>query len=198
MSLKYSHNDHYIDPETGVLKNKLGIDNEADLEKAEADIVSARLFALAHQKISGEMDFTVLKFLHKYMFGDIYAWAGEVRTIDLRKGKSLFASHLYIESEAEKLFQALAKEHYLLGLNKDAFSERAAYYLGEINALHPFREGNGRVQREYIHQVARRNGLEIDWSPVTPEQMLHASTKSFNGDYDPLIDLIQTSIHGKS
>lgn len=197
MSLKYSHNDHYVDPETGVLKNKLGIRDEAELEKAEADIISARLFAMDRQPLAGEPDFAFLKALHKFMFGDIYDWAGKLRTVDLAKGGSFFASHPYIESEAQKLFAALAAEKYLAGLDKATFSQRAAYYLSEINALHPFREGNGRVQREFINQIAKRNGFEIDWSPVTPEQMLEASIKSFHGDNSLLSGLIHRNIHDK-
>jgi cell filamentation protein len=79
-----------------------------------------------------------------------------------RAGKEgLFARHMHIVSAARPVFVKPADEGYLTGLEKEAFSERAAYYLGEINALHHFREGNGRAQREFINHLAYKNGFSI-------------------------------------
>ncbi len=94
-----------------------------------------------------------------YLEQDVYEWAGELRDIDLSKGNSYFANHPHIASAAELIFQKLAKEGYLKGSDVTAFSERAAYYLGEINALHPFREGNGRAQREFIKSLGLQERL---------------------------------------
>jgi cell filamentation protein len=98
----------------------------------------------------------------------LYEWAGQLRTIDIGKGGNRFANHMQIENAAEPIFQQLAKENQLAGLGAEAFSDRAAYYLGEMNALHPFREGNGRAQREFISHLAHVNGYYIAWETRPP------------------------------
>ncbi len=142
---KYEGQDHYLDPETGVLRNRLGITDESELEKAEASFVAWRSYELSQKPIAGHFDLAHLQAIHRHLFGDVYDWAGEIRTIDLSKGNSYFANHARIVGAASPIFEKLAKEQSLKGLDTAAFSERAAYYLGEINALHPFREGNGRA-----------------------------------------------------
>jgi cell filamentation protein len=101
---------------------------------------------------------------------------------------------MQIESAAAPIFQQLAKENHLAGLGADAFSERAAYYLGELNALHPFREGNGRAQREFISHLAHANGYYVTWENMTPPNVLAASIASFHGDTSALVRLIFENI----
>ena len=91
-------------------------------------------------------------------------------------------------------FEQLAKEHHLAGRAMDAFSERAAYFLGEFNALHPFRDGNGRAQREFIGLLARKNGYFIAWTNITQEVMAQAAIAAFRGDASPLRDLIRAHL----
>jgi cell filamentation protein len=177
---KYEGKDHYLDPETGVLKNKLGIKDEDELKEAEAASVGWRSFQLSEQPIQGSFDLNHLKAIHKHLFGDIYEWAGELRDIDLARGASYFANHLHIVGAAAPIFEKLAEEGCLKGLDAAAFSERAAYYLGEINALHPFREGNGRAQREFINHLAYKNGYVIEWKNISQEDMLQAAIASFH------------------
>jgi cell filamentation protein len=176
---KYEGTDHYLDPETGVLKNKLGIRDEAELKKAEASLVAWRCFQLADKPIRGRFNLDHLKAIHKHLFCDVYEWAGELRDIDLAKGNSYFANHSHIVDAAKPIFEKLSQESYLQGLDVSTFSDRAAYYLGEINALHPFREGNGRAQREFINHLAYQNGYFIEWKNVSPEEIIQASKESF-------------------
>ena len=196
---KYSNNDHYLDLETGVLKNKLGIRNKVILEQREADYAAARAYELAQTPIKGNFDLDHLKALHKHLFGDVYAWAGEIRDIDLAKGNSYFANHTHIVSASRPIFTKLATEGYLTGLDAEAFSERAAYYLGEINALHPFREGNGRAQREFINHLAYRNGFSIAWDGITQEDMIQASIESHHtGDTTRFVHFIRDNLHARA
>lgn len=176
---KYEGQDHYLDPETGILKNKLGIGDEDELNKAEASLVAWRSFQLSQKLIQGCFDLNHLKAIHKHLFQDVYEWAGELRDIDLAKGDSYFANHTHIISAARPIFQKLAKEGYLKGLDSTTFSERAAYYLGELNALHSFREGNGRVQREFINHLAYKHGYFIEWKNVSQTDMIQAAIDSF-------------------
>ncbi|QQG66064.1 Fic/DOC family protein [Desulfobulbus oligotrophicus] len=177
---KYEGKDHYLDPETGVLKNKLGLTDEEELKEAEASLAAWRSFQLANSPIKGRFDLDHLKAIHKHLFCDVYEWAGELRNIDLAKENSYFANHKHIVSAARPVFEKLADEGYLKGVDAAAFSARAAYYLGEINALHPFREGNGRAQREFINHLAYRNGYFIEWKNITQKEMIQASVESFH------------------
>jgi fido (protein-threonine AMPylation protein) len=121
-----------------------------------------------------------LRRIHHFLFQDVYAWAGEFRTVPIAKGDSFFARPEHIGSELQKLFHQLAGERCLRGNDSKVFCERAAYYLGEINALHPFREGNGRAQREFIRELALQASFEVSWDLVTQEEMLAASVASFH------------------
>ena len=176
---KYAGQDHYLDPETGVLKNKLGIRDEAELKAAEASLVAWRSYQLVEKPIQGCFDLDHLKAIHQHLFQDVYEWAGELRDIDLARADSYFANHRYIIEAAGLIFAKLAEENYLQGLDAADFSTRAAYYLGEINALHPFREGNGRAQREFINHLANHNGYLIDWTNISEADMIQASIESF-------------------
>lgn len=189
---KYEGQDHYLDPATGVLRNRLGITDAGELEQAEASLVAWRSYELSQQPMVGQFDLAHLQAIHRHLFGDVYDWAGELRTIDLFKGTSYFANHRHLLSAALPLFKKLEQERHLHGLDATAFSHRAAYYLSEMNALHPFREGNGRAQREFIHQLAQTNGYFIDWTTIDRDDLMQASIEAFHrGDTTKLAALIE-------
>jgi len=191
---RYSDSDPYLDPATGVLRNRLGIADQSTLEQAEADLVAARSYQLSRAPLKGRFDPPHLQAIHKHLFGDLYHWAGVLRTIDISKGGSRFADYERIESAAVPMFQHLEKENHLAGLGPDAFSHRAAYYLGELNALHPFREGNGRAQREFISHLAHASGYCVAWENVRAADLLAASIASFHGEASELAGLIRRNI----
>ena len=190
-----SGTDHYLDRSSGVLKNRFGITDEATLETTEADLVAARSRELSQKPLSGGFDLSHLQAIHRYLFGDVYEWAGQLRTIDISKGGNLFAHHAHIASAAAEIFRKLAEEKLLAGLDPPAFGDRAAYYLGELNALHPFREGNGRAQREFVSQLAQGDGYYIAWEGMKPAELLQASIESFRGDTSKLATLIRNNLH---
>jgi fido (protein-threonine AMPylation protein) len=191
---RYSGSDPYIDPATGVLRNRLDIADETTLEQTEADFVAARSFELSRTPLKGRFDLAHLQAIHKHLFGDLYEWAGRLRTIDISKGSNRFAHHAHIEIAAASIFQQLAKENHLAGLGAEAFSDRAAYYLGDLNALHPFREGNGRAQREFISHLAHANGYYVAWENMPPADLLAASIASFHGDTSKLAGFIRWNL----
>ncbi|HUE02470.1 MAG TPA: hypothetical protein VMR62_23075 [Bryobacteraceae bacterium] len=94
---RYFDNDPYLDPATGVLNNRLGITDEAVLEQAEADIVATRSYQLSQTPLKGNFDLAHLRAIHGRLFGDVYEWAGELRTIDISKGGARFAHYGHIE-----------------------------------------------------------------------------------------------------
>jgi cell filamentation protein len=110
--------------------------------------------------------------------------------VDISKSGSRFAHHGHLESAAAPIFKQLAEEHNLAGLEREQFAARVAHYLGELNALHPFREGNGRTQREFIGQLAQANGYAIAWETIRQAPMLDAAIASFHGDASKLAQLL--------
>jgi cell filamentation protein len=124
----------------------------------------------------------------------VYEWAGQLRTINIAKGGNAFAHHPHIADAAKSVFAQLGREQRLAGLEPLGFSARAAHYLGEVNALHPFREGNGRAQREFISHRAHANGYYIAWEKVAPAQLLQASIESFRGDASKLAAVIHDNL----
>lgn len=186
--------DPYCYPNSRVLKNKLDIHDRDLLLEAERRLTKYRNEELFNSPLVGHYDFDHLQRIHKYLFQDIYDWAGQVRTVDIAKG-NLFCRCFAIESEASRIFTELRKEKLLKDLPINQLAERLAYYLAEINALHPFREGNGRAQREFIRQLAYQNNLFLSYAGITQNEMIAASKASFKLDYKPLQELILSHLH---
>ena len=193
---RYSDHDAYLYPIAGVLRNRFGIEDAAELEGVEAEMVAARSRELVKSPLNGRFDLPHLQAIHRYLFGDLYEWAGRLRTVDISKNGHMFAHHGHLANAGVEIFQKLAVEKRLAGLGPDVFSARAAYYFGEINALHPFREGNGRTQREFVSHLAQAGGYYIAWEDVEPPEMMKASIASFLGDLSGLIEIIRRSLKG--
>lgn len=186
--------DPYLNKESGVLRNLLGLKDQAGLDKAESSLSFLRTSEMRERPVKGEFDLAHLQEIHKRLFGDVYDWAGQIRQVEIRKGNTAFALQTAIEGAARQLFALLAQEQQLQGLNIDKFSARAGHYLGEINVLHPFREGNGRTQREFMGQLAEASGYKIDWSVTGQADMIRASIEAYNGDSSGLARLIRAGI----
>jgi len=192
LSYEYERDDFYCYPSSSILKNKLNIRDEATLNNAEREISGLRALQFVNNPFPEELDFSYIKKLHKFLFSDVYEWAGETRLVDIRKG-NIFCQHELIEINADALMSELKSEHYLLESGDD-ISARLAYYLGDLNSIHPFREGNGRVQRLFIAELARRAGYALDFSNITAKEMIIASDRAFNHDYDLLEQIINRSL----
>lgn len=186
---EYEKDNFYCYPNTYVLKNKLNIKDSEKLKIAERKITALRTAELMQNPPIAEFNFDFLKQIHKALFGAIYDWAGKVRTVNISKGNA-FCMCDFIESQMNEVMQKLKNENYLSNLSKEKLSERLAFYLGEINAVHPFREGNGRTQRLFIQFLAQTNGFKLDFSKITNEQMLEASVQTFTCEYKLMTELI--------
>jgi cell filamentation protein len=177
--------DPYTDPVTGVARNKLGLSAAEELDIAEREITHAALIFLKDSPVQATYELRHLCEIHRRIFGDIYDWAGQIRTVAIAKG-SWFCLPQYIESAAAQVFQALHAESLLRGLARDMFTERLTYYLGEVNAIHPFREGNGRAQRAFFEQLALDAGFILDWQYLDADRNIAASAAIMRGDPDLL------------
>jgi cell filamentation protein len=177
--------DPYTDPVTGVLRNKLGLRPAEELQAAEREITHAALIFLKESPVPPSYDLGHLSAIHRRIFGDIYDWAGQLRTVAIAKG-SWFCLPQYIESSAAETFRALHSEGLLRDLPRDVFTERLTYYLGEVNAVHPFREGNGRAQRAFFEQLAGDAGFVLDWQHLDADRNIAASAAIMHGDPAPM------------
>ncbi len=181
-----SSGDYYEYP-NGILRNKYGIQDSIQLASVEAAATWLRITKIMRTSLPGNFDLEHLKAIHHEIFQDVYAWAGHLRTVDIGKGPGQFANHQYLISNANKIFTQLAQESHLQSMSPQQFSNRAAYYFGEINALHPFREGNGRTQRMFFYLLTQHVGFTLDWQRITEQQMIIASEASLlRGDNQAL------------
>lgn len=173
-----ARNSIYCYEGTNVLINKLDIKDNKLLLKAENKLVLAKLFELRKNKKIEQFDIEHLSGIHKYLFEDIYPFAGKFRTENIAKGFFCFAEWEFIEEQLESLLKKLKEEKYLKECEKGQMVEGLAYYMAELNVLHPFREGNGRTIREFIRQLAYVNGFVLDLQNTTSKAMLEACIKS--------------------
>ena len=183
----------YCYPDSDVLKNKMGIRDMEQLGRMEKRLTMLRILELVDKPIQGQFDLKHLQTTHKYIFQDVYEWAGKIRKVDIAKG-NMFCNVKFIESQAAEIFGKLKEENYLQGLDEKEISVRLAYYFSEINALHPFREGNGRCQREFIRTLAFHAGYVINSANVSREEMVKASEDSFLCDYGRMEQLFAKCI----
>ena len=164
----------YCYKDTSVLKNKLNIRDAERLKQIEADITAIRQNDMLSRPINGRFTANHLRAIHRYLFGDIYPFAGQYRKEDIMKGTTRFLAHQEIPIKLKALLTVLRSEAYLEGAGFETIVSRSAYYLAELNYIHPFREGNGRSIREFMRLLYLKNGFEIDWCSVSTERLLHA------------------------
>lgn len=175
-------NDPYCYPGTDVLKNKFDVRNNESLREIEERITSIKISEILNKNyIKGNLDLKHLKDIHKHIFKDIYDFAGEIRTVNISKG-DIFCLAQHIDTYSKSIFDNLKKDNYLIGLGHKDFTKKLAEYMGDINALHPFREGNGRTQRVFIQVLSHAAGYKINFSNISKEQMIEVSKRSLRGD----------------
>jgi cell filamentation protein len=180
--------DPYTYENSTVLVNKLDLRAQAELDAFEAEISSAR----AEEPLpEGVLDFTHYRAIHHHLFQDVYDWAGEVRTVRISKGGNPFCFPENIEDQATKLFHDLRTAGYLRNLDAQTFSAKAAHFLAELNAIHAFREGNGRSQLTFFALLADYAGHPLDLDKLEAEEMLEAMIASFGGDERGLAAVIK-------
>jgi cell filamentation protein len=179
--------DPYCYPGTSVLKNKLGLRKQDDLDKFEAEISLQRS---TEPLPSGKLTYPYYCAIHRHLFQDVYTWAGKPRTVRIAKGGTMFCYPESIDREMKKLFKQLIEAKYLKGLSAQKFAGEAAHFLAELNAIHPFREGNGRSQLSFLVLLAARAGHPLHLERMDSEGIMRAVVASFNGEEEPLEDLI--------
>lgn len=186
MGDKYGvQNDPYCWPGTTVLRNRLGIRDEATLADAEAEFAAVALERITIEAPSFDLDY--LRQLHRQLFGDVYDWAGELRHVDIAKGSTRFCTASRIAPEADKVMQALDG-----ALDAETWPKtlgHVAECFGELNLIHPFREGNGRALRLFFEHLFVVNGMAVDWGRIDRDEWLSACIAAVACDYSQLASL---------
>ena len=190
---------NYVYPGTDTVKNKLDAKNLDELERLEGPLVLLRRVQIdAGLGPAGQFDAAHLKALHRFLFQDVFEWAGHTRNERVRLsdgttatepmmqklGGTSFLPGEQIPAALNQVADAIRTAGYLQGLSQEQFAERAADVMSDINAIHPFREGNGRSQRTFMRELAKQAGHDLDFSVISGERMIQASIAA-NEDGDP-------------
>lgn len=182
-----SGHDHYLDPETGILRNIPQLTTETQLQAFEETVFQAHFpEATAYAESCETYNLEHWKIIHGICFSDIYDWAGDIRAgVRINKGSTVFAYPENIESEADRIFNSLNRDLAAGTLTL----EKCVEYYGELNVLHPFREGNGRTQRILFAAIFKRIGYRVDYRNMSVEKLIPALIAAYHGQYTLLENL---------
>ncbi len=183
---RYNVAKPHLIPGTNVLKNIPNITNQKDLDRFELLSFLARLDTIPE----GDLSANHLKRIHAHSLQDVYKWAGEFRNIPTEKGTSVFCRPEFIVQEINKITKSINLLE-LQTMNLKTFSKNLAEVVGELNAVHPFLDGNGRAIRVYAQELSKSVGYELNVSDLRGETWNKASGKSFLGDNHLLFQLLQ-------
>jgi cell filamentation protein len=176
--------DPYLYPGTTVLRNLLDIRDAKVLESYEVEISRLRSWERVPE---GQFDPTHYCAVHRHLFGDVYAWAGEYRTVRIAKGETMFCYPENIAAQMDTLFRGIEGGARFRDLTLEEFVTRLAEFLAELNAIHPFREGNGRTQLSFAGLIGVAFDQPLELTRVNPRSFLRAMVASFAGDLGLLI-----------
>lgn len=183
--------DPYVYPGTSVLRNKLGLTDAPTLDYHEREITTAR----ARTGVpTGAFDLKHLQAIHGHLFQDVYDWAGKIRTVEISKGGSQFQFRQYIETGMADVHRRIVGAGYFKGTSPQAFAAEAGKIMGDVNYVHPFRDGNGRTQLLYLQQLASRAGHRLDLRRLERDSWMAASRSAHDADYRPMAAAIGQSL----
>jgi cell filamentation protein len=190
----------YLDPTTfdptthgPILANRVGASTWAELRVREDEFVAVRAMTLHTHNIPGSYDLDGLRAIHHHLFQDVYAWAGELRTVTTGKSEP-FAKPEEIAAIMAHVADRVEQTRQLRGLTEVAVCTELARVHHETNLAHPFRLGNGRTQREFVTALASVSGHTIDWSTITGESEATALRRARRGDLAPLTVLYAAAL----
>lgn len=184
--------DPYCYPNTHVLRNHLGLTDDTTLSQAERAL--SEVAADTIEFLPPPYDLPYLQSIHRQLFADLYEWAGDLRTVDISKDTTHFCTTSRIEPEARKLFARLAQANWFEDLERPALVAASAELFGDLNVVHPFREGNGRAQRILFEHIVVNAGYEISWWSVDVQEWLHANIDAVVCDYQALTGVFERCI----
>lgn len=185
-------------PGTNVYVNKLGIRDAFRLAATERELTAERA-EQGFPRSAHHRNYDGFRVIHRHLFRDLYPWAGKERKYTTGRGSIPFAVPEHIRPWMQDQFNALAGADYLKGLDLDAFAQAAAVYVNEINAAHPFVDGNGRTQRFWLRMLADNAGYDLTLRESDRKQWNNASRIGFmRSDHTPMARLIRSRLRPRS
>ena len=172
----------YCYPNTDVLINKLNIRDKAELKQAEEEFTAVKQMALLQEPIKGRFSKTHLLRIHRFLFEDVYPFAGHIRREQISKGDTMFYPPALIDRELDRVFREIHAQKLLAEQDREQQIQNLSWTMAELNIIHPFREGNGRSTRELIRCMAMRYGLCINWGNTDRKTLLDAAIASVDDD----------------
>jgi cell filamentation protein len=184
--------DPYCYPGTRTMRNRLGFTDENYLSLAERDISASAANEI--EFTPPPYDFSALRSIHRHLFSDLYEWAGEIRSVDISKGSTHFCTVGRIEPEVDKLLKDFEKSDWFAGLDRPVLITAVAQLYGDLNMVHPFRDGNGRAQRILFEHIIINAGYEISWQEVDASEWAQANVDAVVCDYAGLETIFERCI----
>lgn len=172
----------YCYPDSNVLKNRLNIRDHAELKQAEEEFVAVKQLVLLQDPIKGRFTMNHLLRIHRFLFEDVYPFAGHLRREQISKGDTLFYPPDLIERELRRVFREIHEREMLREKETQAQLRNLSHVMAELNIIHPFREGNGRSIREFIRCMALMYGLFINWGNTDRDTLMDAAVASVDDD----------------
>jgi cell filamentation protein len=186
-----AHAKHYYEG-TEVLRNLADVRDAAMLELFERRRVT---LAARRRQPMRALTYDEFKGVHRVLFREVYAWAGQIRDYSTGRGSAPFCLPEFIDVNMERIFAAICNADGLRNLTAEAFAQRAADVVNEINAVHPFIEGNGRTSREFLKDLAAHAGHPIDMARFDRASWYAAAARGFEaGDHAPMRDCIRAAL----
>lgn len=168
----------YCYADSDVLKNKLGIRDRDELKRAEEEFTAVKQFVLLQEPIKGRFTKAHLMHIHRFLFEDLYPFAGRIRREQISKGDTMFYPPDLIDRELRRVFDTIHRDKLLLERNRGKQLQNLSYVMAELNMIHPFREGNGRSIRELIRCMALEYGIHLNWGNTDRDTLLDAAVRS--------------------
>ena len=194
MGYSLSASDDHCYPGTTVLVNRLGLKSQEALNRAEMMAVSLHAIDIEEEMPQERFTFSFYCRLHARLFGDLYDWAGKLRSVNLTKKGTSFYRADQLERLGSAKFQYLQEMHEFRDLPRAMFVTQVSEFYHDLNMLHPFREGNGRTQRLFFTLLIRRAGYNIDFSCCDMDELMIATIFAAQGVMDYLIDFFDRTI----
>lgn len=172
----------YCYPDSNVLKNKLNIRDLRELKDVEEKFVAIKQLVLLQKPIPGRFTINHLLRIHRFLFEDVYPFAGHIRREQISKGETLFFPPDLIKRELRRVFVEIHETGMLQEKKPQSQIQHLSHVMAELNIIHPFREGNGRSIREFIRCMAQVYGLTLNWGNADQDTMMDAAIASVYDD----------------
>lgn len=168
----------YCYQDSDVLKNKLNIRNKGELKAAEEEFTAVKQLVLLQDPVKGYFTKTHLLRIHRFLFEDVYPFAGQIRREQISKGDTMFYPPDTIDRELNRVFAAIHENKLLKEKKASEQIQNLSWTMAELNIIHPFREGNGRSIRELIRCMALVYGIHLNWGNTDRDTLIDAAIAS--------------------